>query len=262
MAEDKATEPIEIKEGIHSDGDFMAAIDKQMDAMKKPDKNKKKSLKEKESKEDTGEKIHVKTSSNRSAIKSEEKKEDKPFKKDDEKKIISRSGKTIQPVSITKSDKEIKTEAEDTDKGETVAVKVKPKEAPPKEEPKPEVEKSTTTTAPRENADDDKTPEQIASTESEASGDKVQVGYQEDDKKLKVEQSETAKKTEDTLQALKTFDTTKYHLPIKPTRHHRKHAVHPVTATLLLGIVVILIGVAAIDMEVLDVGVKLPFDVL
>ena len=60
----------------------------------------------------------------------------------------------------------------------------------------------------------------------------------------------------------KVFDTKKYHLPIKPTRHHRQHEINPIVAVALIILAVVVIGVVAVDLDFVDVGFDLPFDLL
>ena len=66
----------------------------------------------------------------------------------------------------------------------------------------------------------------------------------------------------DSRQTLKTFDATKYHIPIKEGQHTKQHSVSPLVAVVLLGLLVLLVVIAAIDMGVLDIGIDLPFDIL
>ncbi len=63
-------------------------------------------------------------------------------------------------------------------------------------------------------------------------------------------------------QEVKVFDTKKYHLPIKPSRkHHKKQSLSPwiVIIVILAGL---LIAYALVDLEIIDVGLDPPIDLL
>lgn len=63
------------------------------------------------------------------------------------------------------------------------------------------------------------------------------------------------------LQSPKIFDTKQYHLPIKEN-HAKSAGKHMVTFMVVFLLLVLLGGVIAIDAGWLDLGVKLPFDLI
>jgi len=272
MAEDG--QPVEIPDSkTHTDHDFMSAIDAQMEALDheavesepQPELAKPKddgiAPEEAAAREDVGQKITVKTSPTRQQV------EDKPTETSDVEKdkeendkseeTLSHKGKKLKPITLksTKS-AEADTQQEpddsqtqsrpDSDKSakqEEQRVEVKTNQTN-QEQSKPEKQNTVAEQSQEDNPTPEKHPEPKSPVEQTADA--------------AANKNKKPKKP----QPLKTFDTTKYHLPIKPTRHHRKYAVHPMTATLLIGGLVLLIGVAAIDMEIFDIGIELPFDLL
>lgn len=162
----------------------------------------------------------------------------------DAKTTLSRRGKTIQPISTTKkadseapagksiSDLATKTD-EETDK-----------DADDKSSDKPDKEAVTKEADSKEQAQDE-------------AGDKLQAMSSE----LRAD-AEAKAKAKDQQQEPKVFDTTQYHLPIKATRVHRQHDIHPLLIGVIVTIAIIIAGVVATDLELIDPGFDLPFDLL
>jgi len=247
---DGGNQPIEIKTGkAHTDADFMEAIDQQMNVIDEKVEAKKREDEDKAAAkkvEEEGERITVKTNivSKASGVDEKPRAVKKTEDSDDERKTLSHEGKKLSPLTIksaSKNDTPQQDSVSEIPKQEGQAEQIEIKKADTKE-----------TTTNEETAKETTEQETDNSTVPESNKENVV-----DEKKFN-----TKPEKKITPQPLKTFDTTKYHLPIKPTRHHRKHTVHPMTAALLIGGLVIVIGLAAMDMEVLDIGVELPFDLL
>lgn len=81
----------------------------------------------------------------------------------------------------------------------------------------------------------------------------------------KSDQKDTSKKSETAQEKdqdqVKVFDTKKYHLPMKASkRHHKNSASKDVVVVILIAVMLVIGFVILIDMEVIDIGYELPFD--
>jgi len=249
MAEDN--QPVEIPDSkSHTDHDFMTAIDAQMEAIDQkaiPPKEVEKVIQKPAPKiEDEGEKIEVKT--DESLAKEVEIPPEEKAEPTINKEILNHEGKRLKPITIRAAENKPKQ-----------SIDIKTTDDVTKTDPQPEPEKESSQQSievkkvePTTGAVEKKEPEPAP----------LAIGQPKQEDKTENAKGSRQTKKDNQPQPLKTFDTVQYHLPIKPTRHHRKHTVSPMATTFLIVVMVILVGLAAIDMEVLDIGVNLPFDLL
>lgn len=154
------------------------------------------------------------------------------------------SGKALQPIDMGQGEQETQIEQEEQPEEVEPGIQV--------------VEKEEDTVVPvmvkRDNKD--------MTSESNDANWLDSVPVPEESGKVEQVDQGTKKEEGDSRQTLKTFDATKYHLPMKDGQHTKQNSVSPLVAVVLLSLLVLIIVIAAIDMGVIDVGVDLPFDIL